>query len=99
MGCAISIEITFCESRSCESAVIENAPTRRTVATTNTEKRMWDIEFPPSIDDAMRTASYKHRQTQGNRGCLGSMIPCVWGDAVVHKLTKTRGSPYFLACW
>src|ERR1700688_752464 len=45
MVCAMSTEITFCVSRSCESAVIEDAPTSTNVATANTRKRTWDIEI------------------------------------------------------
>src|SRR5579871_378908 len=56
MYCATSMEITFCVSNSCERAVIENAPTSTSVATANTEKRMWDIEI-----------SSRHRQIQVNR--------------------------------
>src|ERR1700686_5646709 len=56
MVCAICTEITFCVSRSCESAVIENALRNTNVAIANTEKRMWDIEF-----------SSKHRRCDESR--------------------------------
>src|SRR5580692_3739392 len=61
---AISTDITFCVSKSCESAVIENAPTSANAAIANTKERMWGIGI-----------SSKHRRCDESRILQASPNP------------------------
>src|SRR5579862_599420 len=67
MDWAMSTEITFCTSKSCESAVIENAATSASVATAKTGTRRRGIEVPPDTSDVARAESYKHGKRKVNR--------------------------------
>jgi hypothetical protein len=64
----MSTDITFCVSKSCESAAIENAPISTSTAIASTEKRLRGIEFPPGICGTMKSASYRLHPTQVNQG-------------------------------
>src|SRR5271156_1795374 len=79
--CAISIEITFCVRRFCESAVMENAPTRTIVATANTGTRMWDMGN-----------TSKHRLCDEDRILQASLSPSQRSFTASTEATRTIGA-------